>query len=187
MIPTLAIDPGHDGAAVLYDGRRALGRWAWKEVQRDNQPAWWFDVGGHGAAEPNLHCVGEALLEQVQNIVGEGLGAYRLAVEGLFLNPKEAYPGGGASLQELAWSAALVAGPLLVGAEGEVYRPLASQWRPRILGVPGNASADAAAKAALRLVPTLVPGLGVLAGNEHVCEAAAIARWAWVQQRERAA
>ena len=67
-------------------------------------------------------------------------------------------------------------------------RVVASAWRPLILGLPASVSSDVAEQTAIRVLSgrrPLISGLGELAKNPHVAEAAMIARFGWVKQRER--
>lgn len=164
-LSTLGIDPGRDGGASLLDpDGRLVEVWGWRWLERD-VPVWRLRSRTLETEHAHLHGVGEAIA---------GLCPERLAlvVEGLF--------GHGVTLERLSWFAALVAGPLLDRAVGEVRRPEASTWRPTVLGIAPSTPAKAASAAALRLVPRLVPGLGRLATDEHACEATAIARWGHV-------
>lgn len=181
---TLAIDPGHIGGAVLLDptGRRVLLAWAWARSER---------IGGtvyrlrrqHGTTiEPaTLHDVGERIRKDMAQLCPE----YHLVVEGLFCPAQgeheelHKYLGRVSRVIELAQAAALVYGPLLSEA-AQVDRPLASQWRPEVLQLSGSCSSDLAeerAMAALSGDRPLVVGLGELAHDPHVAEAACQAVW----------
>jgi hypothetical protein len=62
---------------------------------------------------------------------------------------------------------------------GELMRPTPSQWRPEVVGVPGNLNAKDAADLAIKWVAENLPGVGALADNEHACEAACQAVYGW--------
>jgi hypothetical protein len=98
---------------------------------------------------------------------------FALVVEGLFVgaNKKES--------MTLEWSAGLVAAPTVAECEGDVMRPTSMQWRPEIVGIPGNTNAKVAADMAIRWVAANLPGMGALADNEHACEAACQALYGW--------
>jgi hypothetical protein len=173
-LPILAIDPGgSDGGAVLLDsdGRTVLFAGSWHRVQRNGQDAWIVVtvVDGFPALETvatSMHGVG------VQVVVGAYLSRsqWRLVVEGLF--------GRAFTLERLSWYSGLVAGPCLAGTVGDVLRPKASTWRPAVLKIPPRAESDVADAAALAFVTKAVTGLGVLASNPHVAEAACMAVYA---------
>jgi hypothetical protein len=181
---TLAIDPGRDGAAVLLapDGRRAVLAWAW--YQRKQAGAHVYDVEMVGPWEGlqerrcrSLPSVGRELLHGALEH-----GPFLLVVEGLFV-PTYRAPEGALVLAE---EAALVYSALIEEALS-IERPLASEWRGEILGLGGNTSSAVAERAAIRactqIRPLLVEGLGELATQPHVAEAACMARWGFLKQR----
>lgn len=188
-LPVLGIDPGHKGGAVLLDvaSGSTLACWSWHKLSRKSGPVIRLReeiggpslgsalvgdpiVGGHveDLDPSDLHQAGSRIRDTVENLLGSK-PKVRLAVEGLF--------GKGLTLERLSWYAALVSGPCLEHAMGGIYRPLASHWRPLVLGIRPGVPADAAAQAALRLAPLRVPGLGefLLREDEHTCEAGCIA------------
>lgn len=197
-LPVVAIDPGQTGACVVLDGdgRMALAAWAWTLRKRKAGRVYSVEVvlfPGPPATydAPSLHAIGDAVRPWAR-------GRYLLVVEGLFVpkpRPKQAhamargdYKAGGDGWKylgqvkrvlALAEAAALVSGPLLAGAEG-IERPTASTWRPQVLGLKANASSklsEDTAKLLLTTRPPLVSGLGELAENPHVAEAACMAAW----------
>jgi hypothetical protein len=119
-----------------------------------------------------------------------------LVVEGLFvprIPTKKAKPGGKPppkfnpqSVIPLAESAGIILG-LLSGIAATTSRPLAVEWRHRVLGLAPNTPADEAEAFAVRMAPALFEGLGALAHVGAVCEAAWIARDGWVQATQRRA
>ena len=204
MIPVLGIDPGKvEGGAVLLaaDGKTALAAWHWIERRRKAgnvyvvREQWGDDLDSCDVS--TLHHIGEGL----RRITTSESGAFDLVVEALFVPrlPKSAlagrmsrqevqtFMGKARSVHALAEAAALVYGPLTpYGAH--LVRPLASAWRPLILGLPASVSSDVAEQTAIRVLSgrrPLISGLGELAKNPHVAEAAMIARFGWVKQRER--
>lgn len=159
----------------------------------------------------DLNQVGRRIAREVNAPDSMATDSHLLVVEGLFVpRPSQAaaldlarprrqqgfaggagakYLGQVARVLKLAEAGALVAGPLLSGAVS-VERPTAGKWRPAILGLPANASSDDAEALAIRMMtaakPPLVAGLGDLARNPHVAEAACIAKWGHVLLKERA-
>lgn len=188
-LPTLAIDPGATGAAVLLDGDGKTVLWAgaWKEVQRKGERAWTVrdhEDAMHSGTVHRLHAVGSWVADAVEN--GRPLAFYagrqprwHLVVEGLFAGKNWR------SAMTLAESAALVYGPCSERSVGEIMRPLASVWRPAMLRLPPNANAAIAEVWAVQAASVCMD-LGRLQENEHACEAAWMARWGWVQMREQA-
>jgi len=191
MIPTLAIDPGATGGAVYLDadGRTVLGAWHWVRRKRKAGTVYVLRsvVVGHElpvVGYEHLGSVGLAMFDATA-----GTWPVLLVCEGLFIprrkrGEQEAkYTGRVRSTLELAESAALVYGPNLTNAS-ELLRPTAAVWRPAVLGLPANASSDLAERMAIQLAGATMTGLGELGSDPHVAEAAAMARWGWVQQRQ---
>ena len=180
---TLGIDPGGSspGGAVLLDEAGVSAWWVWS----------WLRSGGGGyrlrsggdAPEmeeerlPDLHLVGCRIREAMPE-------RYRLVVEGLYVptgrrrgrvNPQSVVP--------LAESAGLVMGPLLGGAI-DLARPLASEWRRSVLGLPPRTSADSAEEYAVQMAPRLhrwpggaLPEGLTLAEEGAIAEACLMAGW----------
>lgn len=205
MIPVLGIDPGKvEGGAVLLasDGKTALAAWHWIERRRKAgnvyvvREQWGDDFDSCDVS--TLHHIGEGL----RRITTSESGAFDLVVEALFV-PRlpgsalagrmsraevQTFMGKARRVHALAEAAALVYGPCLAYASGPPLRVLASAWRPLILGLPASVSSDVAEQTAIRVLSgrrPLISGLGELASNPHVAEAAMIARFGWVKQRER--
>ncbi len=185
LVPVLGLDPGVHGAAVLLapDGRSVLSAWSWRRLgrakKRQGRYAW--RVKGHrGAPEvqaPSLSMVGAYIAATAPDL-GDG---YVIVCEGLF--------GRGNTLRILAEAAASVYAhldaPALndLGAARDEWRPRSREWRRDILGIAseGQVGADACEAYAIEWAAKNITGLGELATVGHVCEAAAIARWAWVK------
>ncbi len=194
MLPTLAIDPGATGGAVYLDadGRTVLGAWHWVRRKRKAGTVYVLRsvVVGHElpvVGYEHLGSVGLAMFDATA-----GTWPVLLVCEGLFLPRPPAgatkavmdrHMGQCRSVLTLAESAALVYGPNLTNAS-ELLRPTAATWRPAVLGLPANASSDLAERMAIQLAGATMTGLGELGSDPHVAEAAAMARWGWVQQRQ---
>lgn len=209
MSHVVAIDPGHTGACVVLheNGRLGLLAFGWKKRQRKYGRVYVLtDSTGNKQTLESLHEVGQCIAVALRHVLD-----YLLVVEGLFVprpspraaadlarprrqqrrdGPGAKYLGQVSSVFRLAEAGALVTGPLLSRAVGDVERPLASKWRPAILGLPANCSSDESEALAIRMVtearPPLVSGLGELGRNPHVAEAACQARFGHVLLRERA-
>ena len=171
-LPVLAIDPGKKagGAAILYpEGTEVQKAWAWRERTLKGETLYEItDSNGRTTTRKTLAGVGRYLSER-----SEMGWPYALVVEGLFV---------GASKKEsltLEWSAGVVAGFLIPDAEGDIMRPTSMQWRPEVVGIPGNTKAKDAADLAKKWVAENLPGMGALADNEHACEAACQAVYGW--------
>jgi len=163
----VGIDPGLRGAAVVLDGdrRQVLFAMAWRETRAGFEVAY---SSGLLATARTLAGVAELLRREVED---NQPAEFTLSVEGLFVRTGKAN-----GMLRLAEAAALVYGPLLEDAVA-FERPLASTWRPAILGLSSSTTADQADAAALRLAPHRFDGLGELRSNPHACEAACIAAY----------
>lgn len=192
--PVLGVDGALDGGAVLLapSGRRAMG-WGWRRRERKAGVVYVLRSAGYGCTPrtvdlPSLH--------EVARQIADVAAGYQLVVEDLFvphpsdedLETKEAltrYLGRVRSTQALAEAVGEIVGPLRGRAEGEVQRVVASTWRKVVLG-SGSLSSSVSEERAIELVtrgrPPLIEGLGELAQDPHVAEAACIARWGWLQQ-----
>ena len=204
MIPVIGIDPGKlEGAACLLaaNGTEALAAWHWKLRKRKGGDVYEVAIQ-RGVVEDwdtqlDLHRVGRRIRDDIGYVP---CSVYALACEGLFvprlpaaatrraLTAKEihVFMGKARRVHALAEAAALVYGSCLPSAS-TVYRPLASEWRPLVLGLAANVSSDIAEATAIRMLSgrsPVVTGLGELAKNPHVAEATFIARAGWVKQRE---
>ncbi|NRA03770.1 MAG: hypothetical protein HRU00_14320, partial [Myxococcales bacterium] len=162
MIPVLGIDPGKvEGGAVLLaaDGKTALAAWHWIERRRKagNVYAVTAIRGIRAQSEKaTLANVGEDIAYDLYD-TDEVRYPMCLVVEALFVPrlPKSAlagrmsrqevqtFMGKARSVHALAEAAALVYGPLTPYA-AHLLRPLASAWRPLILGLPASVSSDVA-------------------------------------------
>lgn len=184
---TMAIDPGHDGAAVLLDGsgRRAVGAWGWHRREPAAGIFVWDVVPfglyhpGWDRPMPSLHAIGVVLADACLELAAP----FHLVVEGLFV-PKDREPEGALTLAE---EAALVYGPLFDGA-ATLSRPLASTWRASVLRPRwGRSSKEAEAAARQGCIERgIAPSLGSLLDNPHVCEAAMMAVWGHADRRSPA-
>lgn len=187
MIPalsTLGVDPGRTGAACLLgpDGRTVLRWWTWCYRRRKAGDVYVVEEGERGGTPPPRR--------EIWTMGGVGTliaghpairGPVLVVLEQLFV-PRAASP---ASFLTLAEDTGELKGALR-GA-GEVVRALASTWRPAVLGLPRNASSDASEAAAMAACRGgLVRGLEDVV-SPHLAEAACLARWGWVQQRQIAA
>lgn len=184
-LPVLAVDPGQTGAACLLDrcGRRVLMAWQWTKLSRVAGDVYRVrTTDGREEEAPTLHEVGLGLVRDAEFRCDTV--RYLLVVEGLFVarkrgkrnvSPQSAIP--------LGEACGMLMGPLLAYAEGQPWRPLASEWRPEALSLPARASADAAEAYAVKMARAQFTGLRGLAENGHVCEAAWMARLMWARSR----
>lgn len=161
----LGVDPGLTGGAVLVRGSRApvevLGAWYW----RPSVAGWRVtDWAGLEWQSPALHDVA-VMIAGACDALTDG---WRSCVEGLFV-PRQRGPHGVLALAEATGE---LLGPLR-GLEC-VARPLASEWRPRVLGRCPRGAAAAEAYA-VRCAPKIGSSLGVLQARGHVAEALCIA------------
>ena len=170
MISVLGIDPAKDagGAALLYPDGMSVER-AWGFTRRTRKGTKFYEVKGSDGTifeAPNLAAVGGYIFKSTPDV-------YALVVEGLFVgaNKKES--------MALEWSAGLVASPMVSVCYGDVMRPTSMQWRPEIVGIPGNTAAKVAADMAIKWVASNLQGMGALSDNEHACEAACQALYGW--------
>lgn len=152
MTYTLGADPGHNsGAAVLLEGQR-LATWV----------AWWRSSGGKPyrvwvpwrMAEQQVDGPLSAVLARWER---ESLRHWTVvgapcAVEGL-------YQGASHHMVYLAESAGRLCQMLEVATSTRAHRPLASEWRPRILGGSPREKAYEAEARAVQLAPLRVEGL----------------------------
>ena len=164
---TIGVDPGAKGAVVLLLGDRVVFAMAWTERRRVTGTVYEVEaVNARGGDYSSLFAVGDHARTRARDEAPEG---YLLAVEDLF--------GKGPTLATLAWNAGLVSGPLTANATSTT-RPHPMQWRPSILGIPGNSAR--ATEVAQKLVPLRFTGLGNLVANEHALEATCIAKYSQV-------
>jgi len=199
MKPTLAIDPGQNGAAVLLaeDGRTILAAWAWHECQHNRRRAYrlegigrqwvsddtWMDGVAWTADVPyhTLARVGQDIAFELWDWEWEPV----LVVEGLFVHRNWE------STLTLAESAAMVYGPTAAHLDTMPLRPKANAtdgtgWRETVLGRgPRRARKAYWDEQARRLLPHLVDagGLGDLIADDNVIAAACMARWGWLMQK----
>lgn len=191
MIPALGIDPGAvQGGAVLLgaDGCACLGAWNWKRYgrtkKRDGRHA--YRLGWHvpglddsdGSADaPTLGSAAHLIAAHLSAL---GCPSYVLTVEGLFVAPGKSSP------LVLAESAGVLYGPLEASAVNDLtaYRPRSQEWRSTMLGISERKlGKDGAERAAVALVTRWCVGLGRLATDPHVAEAAHLSRWGWLRWR----
>ncbi|MCK5090504.1 MAG: hypothetical protein KAQ88_11050 [Hyphomicrobiaceae bacterium] len=193
--PIVGIDPGRDGGAVVLapDGRHVVAAYRWRHSVRG-----WFNLRTIAANQPgptvrvgSLGDVGAAI---ERRIAGRDVV---LCVEGLFVprpdkgkKPGAKYLGQVARVVTLGEYAGQVFGPAARHAS-VTFRPSAGQWRPLVLGIPASSPSKFAEEHAItaltRARPPLVVGLGELAKDPHVAEAACIARFGWLKAKEAAA
>lgn len=183
-LPHLGIDPGKSSGAVVHlgrDGRQVLG-WA----------AWWSS-GRRLRFESDRQQV--KTVERWQDVLvlissWRRLDHYHLTIEGLFVVPRKG-ASSPASALKLGESAGALLGLFVDGAEGEVLRPRAlEEWRPLVLGLPKRTRASDAETYAVKRAPLLFEWKGGFPTLPKqalgaVAEAACIARWGWVQHRQR--
>lgn len=180
--PTLGGDPGHEGAATLLagDGRHVLGWWLWRPhvAREDGQGTYglWDWQASEWTELPSLHAVASVIAMDAEDLGGHGIV---VAMEGLFVPPYRP-PAGVLSLAEATGE---LLGPLRGLGEGTPLRPLASTWRPSVLGLPRNAASEVAERAAVVYAQRVLVGLEE-AVNPHLAESACIARWGWVQGQQ---
>lgn len=177
-MPTLGVDPGHVGGACLLGAAgRPVACWAWHRLKRKSGDVYRLtEANGPVIETPHIAGVGALLCLAVCELThGETL---HLAVEGQYVDRRK--PGTIPATLELA----RVAGWLTAGLAqraADVVTPLASQWRPAVLGCSAFVtSREAEAKALLRW-RTL--WREPLADDPHCAEAAAIGAWALAQRR----
>lgn len=183
-LPHIGIDPGKSSGGVVHlspDGRRVLGWAAWwrsgkrlrfeSDHQRARSVDRWQDV--------------LVLLSRWRR-----LDHFRLTVEGLFIVPRRG-TSSPASVLQLGESAGALLGLFVDGADGEVLRPRAmEEWRPLVLGLSKRTRASQAEAYAVDRAPLLFEWQGGFPALPKralgaVAEAACIARWGWVQHRQR--
>lgn len=190
MTTTLGGDPGHDGGSVLLDpsGRRALLGWGWRRLGRIGGTVYRLCCTVRAPRElDNLFEVGLAVQKDMAQLP---FGPYHLVVEGFYVpspQPEDTvdrdaarrYTGRAVSVVELGEAAALFYGPLL-GDCCRFDRVLAAEWRHQVLDLAPSVSSEVSEERAIRALTgdrPLVVGLGELATDPHVAEAAAIAVW----------
>jgi len=177
----LAVDPGRAGAACLMHCGRVAGAWSWRPYPKAKPRQWYVtDVHGDESVCYSLHEVGESIAAWAFDL---GFNEWTLAVEQLFAgrNWKTAL--------SLGESAALVYGPCTRDACNAlaIVRPHPGQWRPAVLGCPGNASSETSERLAMQLCRARWPELASLLGNGHAVEATCQAWHVTTQQRREAA
>ena len=191
--PVLGVDGAHDGGAVLLDeaGRRGEA-WGWKRRERKSGTIYVLRMSYRcqGERAVDLASLHEVSLEIVRRLPP----SCGIVVEDLFvphpsqedLETREAlarYLGRVRSTQTLAEAVGEIVGPLRSHARGEIARVEASAWRKVVLGsgsLSSSRSEELAIERLTRVRPPLVDGLGVLAQDPHVAEAACISRWGWL-------
>lgn len=181
----MGIDPGYrDGAAAIITVKsRMISGVSWHYLPRKAGNTWRITRW-----HPDLACTRNGVTladaaDELAMLVQRLWLPYIVVAEGLY--------GRGKTLERLAESVGTISGPILRKAMNvrtlDDWRPRANQWRPEVLGIPAKTPAKRASAAAVRLMPTLVQGLPTNA-DEHLCEAAAIARWGigrWKMRREK--
>lgn len=188
MSAVLAVDPGANGGAALVDGERVLAWWAWTRLERKGGEVWrlryqvpWASWGAGELNFLNLGDVARTIREQLDLEPA-------LVVEGLFV-PRAAQGINIQSHTALAESAGWLMGGLGLGVP--VARPLASVWRPAVLGLRPSTPADQAEAFAIKATrwadwPGDPVGRLSLAELGAVAEARLIGRW-WLTCGRRAA
>lgn len=181
---SLAIDPGRTGAAVLAEPSTGLQlrciyacKWS---PRRNGGYTVRTHKGGSETADDLYHVSRLISLEAKEFDV--------LVVEGLFAPPLkpgeniEKYRGKVSRQLTLAQAK----GEMMASLRGRapvLFEPDARTWRAKVLRC-GNKKRRDAERYAIRVVPThIVTGLDRLAGNVHVCEAAAMAWYGWAKTR----
>lgn len=177
-MPTIGVDPGHQGGAVLLgDAGRPVAAWAWKPLERKSGRIYRLDeANGPSIETDHIAGVGALLNLAVCEIThGEPL---HLAVEGLFVPYYDLRRS--ASALELARAVGwLTAG--LVQRAASYVEVKASAWRPAVLGCRRNEKSEEAERRAL--VRWRTRWEGPLGDDAHVAEADAIGSWAVAQRR----
>lgn len=176
-MPTIGVDPGYRGGAVLLgDAGRPVAAWAWHRLKRKSGDVYRLDeANGPTLETPTIAGVGALLDLAVSEITREPL---HLAVEGQYVDRRRL--GTVPTTLELARVAGWLSAGLMQRAVSVVH-PLASQWRPAVLGVSAYATSRAAEAKALLRWRTL--WRGDLADDPHVAEAACVGAWAVGQRR----
>jgi hypothetical protein len=177
-MPTLGLDPGKQGGAVLLgDAGRPVACWAWHPLKRKSGDVFRLtEAHGPSLESPTIAGVGSLLNVAVCELThGETL---HLAVEGQYVDRRRL--GTVPTTLELARVAGWLSAGLVQRAASVAY-PLASQWRPAVLGLSAYATSEASERAALLRWRTL--WRGDLADDPHVAEACAIGAWAVAQRR----
>lgn len=180
----LGLDPGASGGACLlqygeHAPHKAPGAWAWAPRTRQKQRRFEVvDEDGYGVIFESIHAVAAHIAEDAMT---RGLTPYHLVLEGLFAPKRrkgmspQSHAGRLSRAMTLAESAGELLGPLRAGSIGAVIRPQNTTWRARVLRLPGGYDAKAAEAYAVKAVPQIASGLGVLASNGHAAEAACLA------------
>lgn len=177
-MPTIGIDPGYVGGAVLLgDAGRPVAAWAWHRLKRKSGDVYRLDEANGPAIEtPHIAGVGALLCLAVCELThGETL---HLAVEGLYVHPGDLRraPAALEIAKTVGW---LTAG--LVQRASSYVEVKAAVWRPAVLGCSPRVKSDAAEALALLRWRTL--WRGPLVDDPHVAESAAIGAWAVAQRR----
>lgn len=178
MKPSLGIDPGTPGAAVLLDATGACQMAAyWKEARKGAalRLCWWsrtHGVGRHTLAN-RYSAVGDLLLEL---FVQEAAGHHTLLrAEGVFVSPRN--PSSGLKLARAV--GALVA-PLQEHLDQTADHVMATSWRSALLGLRARTPSKTCKEQSLRGMPLRVPGLSEalehLGRYDHITDAAGVAQ-----------
>ena len=178
----VGIDPGASaGAVVLLADSGAVGAvWSWRRLGRTQiragRHAWILGELWRGDLLEGIEvCSIGRIGRRVRRCLLAHGEPVILTAEGLF--------GRGRTLNALAEATGKILGPLeslhLVSNDSSLgaYRPLAVEWRPRVLGRGCPRGATAAAAYAVDWARECYPALGALGAIEHVAEAAALATW----------
>lgn len=179
----LGVDPGQHGAAALIEwpSRRLLMRWSWTPVAAglrvrvgDGPPR--ARMEDTLRVEDSMHdAAGAMRLDVLDGVPGAVVDPRRVvvSVEGLF-----AHAGPAMTLAE--WAGETM-GPLRCLTDEPIRRPMAREWRPRILGISARTTAARAEAAAIRWATAAgyLEGMDGATKAERgaVAEACAIALW----------
>lgn len=183
--PTLGVDPGNPGAAVLLNSDGSL-IWAacWKKLKRKSGAVYRVRVYfAEDAEDPGFIelCVSPRpgkLGQYLKDLTWRMVPAPLLACEDAFLHKKTKNV---STVIDLARFSGAVMAPLenLTGSEARFVKPIT--WRHRVLRLGAYTPREQAKRASLTYIPPRVPGLAraleVLGKHDHITDAAGIALW----------
>lgn len=167
----LAIDPGHQGGAVLLDDHGSpVAWWAWRKLRRKEADVYGLDysrpIWGDRRYTRTLAGIGGLLALDVARWGSE----YHLVAEGLFVHPKWRGDTAIDLGKSVGW---LTAGLLETALSYE--EPRADIWRPAVLGCRNREKSEVAERLALQLWASRWQGEPC--DSPHVAEAYAMGWW----------
>lgn len=170
----LAIDPGHEGGAVLLDGRGLpVAWWSWKPLDRKSGRVYAIDRSDAAWDRITVRTLAGVGAELALSLREERQSGLHLVAEGLFVHPG-ARGGRAHAAIELGKSVGWLTAPLLESALS-YEEPRSAVWRPAVLGPGSNASSDIAEARALALWSRR--WTGPPCPDPHVAEAYCIGWW----------